>query len=285
MPDLPRLEADDGGTLTFDGARQDDRSERANPNLYNDPSDPRPPQIHVDIREAEYQLQGQLSAPRLARRAEYSDDWRTALAEWVVEYEAFCTQFQGAGYTFVDPLRDVSTPVVMDSAEWTLTAGAPYEITFQASLIEGEGVLETRTRDPKAATPDAATSGAPAAVLDGIDLPGFESMRVAREFSTEVNARAYTGIDTAAKNEIVVDEGVTHRVEYEGQKPGDYAARQAFDDSLDALVGTSEVVFDTAFPGYAIDGVVLGYEPEYRAQSGTDLHTYRVDFLEGTRLS
>jgi len=52
MPDLPRLEADDGGTLTFEGGQQDDRSERANPNLYNDPSDPRPPQIHVDVREA-----------------------------------------------------------------------------------------------------------------------------------------------------------------------------------------------------------------------------------------
>lgn len=278
MTDVPQLEADTD-TLVFDGAQQDERGETANPDLYNDPTNPDPPQVHVDVRESEIGVNGRLSAPRLATRAEYSNDWRTALAEWVVQYESFCTQFQRPGYTFTDPLRDISRTVVMDNAEWSINAGAPYEIQYRTNLITGEAVLEDRDVAEKAATPQPVSD--PMGVLGDTDLTGLTSMSVVRSFDTEVNPRAYTGIGTAEKNEIVAKSGVTHRVEYEGQFEGTRAERQTFDNTLDGLVGTEETTFQTAFPGYAIDGSLLNYNSNYAAETGTKLHAYTLEFIEG----
>jgi len=282
MADVPQLEAATE-TLVFEGAQQDERGETANPNLYNDPTDARPPQVHVDVRESEISVNGRLSAPRLAQRAEYDDDWRTALAEWVVQYESFCTQFQRPGYTFTDPLRNISRTVVMDSAEWTINAGAPYEIQYRTNLITGEAVLEAEDVAEKAANPQPRSD--PMGVLGGTDLTGLTSMTVARSFDTEVNPRAYTGIGTATENEIVAQSGVTHRIEYEGQFEGTRAERQTFDNDLDALVGTEETTFQTAFPGYSIDGSLLDYNSNYAAETGTKMHAYTLEFLEGTVLT
>jgi hypothetical protein len=278
MPDLPRLESDTG-TLVFEGAQQDERSETANPNLYNDPTQ-RDTKVHVDERESEIGVNGRLSAPRLAQRDAYSDDWRTALAEWVVQYESFCTQLQAPGYTFIDPLRDISRTVVMDSVEWTINAGSPYEIQFQTNLITGEAVLEPQDIAEKTANPKPKTD--PMGVIAGTNLTGFTSMSVRRFFKTKTNPKAYSGIDTATKNEIVAESGLTHKIEYEGQFTGDYAERQSFDNTLDALIGkTDEITFQTAFPGYAIDGALLRYDSNFAAETGVKMHSYQLEFMEG----
>jgi len=278
MTDLPRLEADTE-TLVFEGAQQDDRTEQADPDIYNDPTQDIPPQVNVERRASEIGVNGRLSAPRLAQRVEYDDDWRTALAEWVVQYESFCTQFQQPGYTFVDPLRDIERTVVMDQAEWTINAGAPYEIQFRTNLLTGEAVLEQEDIVEKTAAPRPKSD--PMGVLNEISLPGFTSMTVGRTFEAEVNPRAYSGIDTATENEIVAKSGITHRIEYEGQFTGTREERQNFDKALNDVVGTFQLSFETAFPGYTLDGYLLDFDSNYRAQSGTKLHKYSLEFIEG----
>lgn len=281
MTDVPQLEADTD-TLVFDGAQQDERGETANPDLYNDPDVEQAPKVHIDVRESEISVNGRLTAPRLAERPEYSNDWRTALAEWVVQYESFCTQFQQPGYTFVDPLRDISRNVIMDQAEWSINAGAPYEIQYRTNLITGEGVLSKKDVAEKTANPQPVSD--PMGILGNTDLTGLTSMSVIRSFDTEVNPRAYTGIGTATKNEVVANSGVTHRVEYEGQFEGTRQERQDFDNALDSLVGTEQTTFQTAFPGYSLDGTLLNYNSNYGAETGTKMHAYTLEFLEGTFL-
>jgi hypothetical protein len=166
----------------------------------------------------------------------------------------------------------------MDEAEWTINKGAPYEIQYQTNLITGEAVLDTK--DVAEKTADPRPTDEPMGDLNAIPLTGFNSMTVTRAFDTEVNARAYSDIKTATKNEIVAKSGVSHRIEYEGQFPGDRNDRQNFDESLDSLVGSPRVPFQTAFPGYTIDGYLLNYDSNYRAETGEKLHQYSLEFIE-----
>jgi hypothetical protein len=139
------------GTLELRRAQQDERNEDTQPEIFNDPATGEPALALVAERSGTYTIEGTVTAPKLSQQTGFSNDWRQALAEWIVKFESFCYELQGAGYDLVDSHRDKTVPVVCERTQWRLTAGAPYQIEWECDVVIGEGVLEQEARTEKTA--------------------------------------------------------------------------------------------------------------------------------------
>ncbi len=264
------------GTLELRRAQQDERNEDTQPEIFNDPAVDSPPLVLVAERTGSYTMEGTVTAPKLSQDSAFSDDWRQALAEWIVKFESFCYELQGAGYDLVDTHRNKTVPVVLNRTQWRLTAGAPYEIEWEIEVDVGEGVLPQEPRTEKTANIQSAMT-VPASV-GGFDLPGLRDMTVQREFDVDPNARAFE--DTAESNIIIGDSGVMHQIRYRGEFAGTATERQTFDSDINSLIGDEGRTFQTRFPGYSVDGVVLNFRSDFQAQFAGNKHNYELEFLE-----
>jgi hypothetical protein len=221
-------------------------------------------------------MEGTVTAPKLSQDSAFSSDWRQALAEWIVKFESFCYELQGAGYDLVDNNRNKTVAVVLERTQWRLTAGAPYEIEWEIEVRLGEGVLPQDARTEK--TANVQTSMTVPASVGGFDLPGLRDLTVERSFEVNENALAFE--DTAENNLIVADSGVSHRIRYRGEFAGTATERQQFDSDINSLIGDEGRTFQTRFPGYSVDGVVLTFRSDFQAQFAGNKHNYELEFLE-----
>lgn len=268
------------GTLQFRQPQTDGDQREAVGNVTPELGVDRPPLVHIETRDRTRSLRGRVTAPRRAEADPDTDDWEQALANYVDLLESHVSEFQGTGYTFEDDIRDVSVSAVYHSLEWTLSQGAPYEIEFDAGVTVGRGTFDSAGLSRR--TPTVNSGMSVAARVDGNDLPGLRQMAVSRSFGVEVNA-VYNRT-SAENNDVVANEGVRHEITFDGIHTGTHAERRAADDALEALLGQRDpVAFETRFPGYTLQGYVLGYDSNLEARFGENSHHYSLRFVEGTR--
>ena len=268
------------GTLEFRQTQTDEERREAVGSIAAELGVDRPPLVHIQTRDRTRSLRGRVTGPRRAAADPDTDDWQQALANYVGLLESHVSEFQGTGYTFEDDIRDVSVNAVYHSLEWTLKPGAPYEIEFDCGITIGRGTFGTRGLDRR--TPTVDTSMDVAARVDGKDLPGLRQMAVSRSFG--INPNPVYNRTSAENNDVVATEGVRHEISFEGTHTGTDAERTAADDALHALIGQqTPVTFETRFPGYNVEGYVMGYNSTLEARFGTGSHHYSLRFIEGTK--
>jgi len=275
MPDA-RLTHPVRDSLTFEQPQQDQDQREAVASIAAEIGTGDVPLIHVETDERTRTITGRVTAPGRARAAG-TDDWQQALANYLVALEAAVDEFQGEGYTLVDEYRDEKFPVAFHSLSWRVNGGQPNEFEFTADLTVGLGTMEARATTPKTAGPKSGFDYA--ARVAGNPLPGIRQMEVSREFDIETDAVFAPG--DAENNQIIPDSGVRHRVTFSGTHTGTFAERAAADDTLQALQDGEVHTFETKWPGYTLDGKVLGYDSELQASYGTGKTEYTLTFLEG----
>lgn len=263
-------------TLEFRQLQQDEDSQEAVTDIAAEIGDDRPPLVHVRGRNRDRSLTGLVSGSRRARDDDSTADWQQAIANYILELEAHCDEFQGLGYTFQDDIRGESISVCYDSLEWTLRQGQPFDVEFDIGLSVGRGTLDSRGVDVSEATIREDLDVA--ARVDGIDLPGLREFSLSHSWETDV--RSIYNRDTAESNDIVAEEGVQRIWTFEGTHTGTETERSNADAALDSLLGTGLVDFETRFPGYTVEGKVLSYNSDFRAQYGESYHQFALTFIE-----
>ena len=264
------------GSLEFRQAQQDGDTQSADANVISDTGSGLPPLVHVESRERERQIRGLVTGPRRAEADPDTNDWQQALANYIVQLERHVDTLQGEGYTFEDTIRGETVNAVYHAVEWTLKAGRPYEIDFDATLTIGSGVFPPEPLDVPDVTVDSSMDVA--ARVGGVDLPGLRQMRVRREFPTDVTP--LYNKSSAEVNDVKASGSTQHQIEFEGTHTGTDSQRAAADDALEALIGDSSTTFETRFPGYSLDGAMMEYESNLESTFGTNMHQYRLRFLE-----
>jgi hypothetical protein len=262
-------------TLEFRQAQIDDGNQSADENVIDEVGTGGPPLVHVESREREHTIQGLVTAPRRARNDPNTNDWEQALANYLVELERRVDTLQGDGYTFEDDLANESFDCVYHAVEWTLQAGRPYEVEFDATVTAGQGVLGSESLSVPSVTVGTFDAGAK---LDGNLLPGLRQLTVRREFG--IDPMPLYDKSSAEVNDIQVSGNRQHRIVFEGTWTGDDATRRGNEDTIEALVGQSGINMELRLPGYTLTGTVLDYSRDYESTYGTDQHQYRVEFLQ-----
>lgn len=265
-------------TLTFRQTQADEDAQNAVGNVAPQLGTDNPPLVHIETKERERTLRGRVTGPRRAQQDSDTDDWMQALANYIDRLEGHVTEFQGDGYTLIDTQRGTSLNTILHSIEWTLVPGAPYEVQFDANLSVGKGAMDSRSINRR--NPTVNDSMDVVGRVGGIDLPGLRQFQVSRSFGVEVSPVYYRG--SAENNDVVASEGVRQEIVFEGTHSGSREEREAADAELDALVGR-DVVFETRFPGYELEGVVMGYDSNFEARMGPRQHHFTLRFIEGER--
>lgn len=267
-------------TLDFHQAQSDETNRQAVANIANEIGVERPSLVHTETREVERQIRGRVSAPRRASADPNTNDWRQSLANYVDLLESHVDEFQGEGYTLVDDNLGINKQCVLESIEWGLNQGSPYEVEYTANILVGKGVFDERdivTRSPTV------NSGMTTMLeIDGESLPGMRDYTMNR--GIEIDLKATFNRSTAENNQAVVTEGVQQRVSFEGTITGSQSVREAKDKALDSKLATKDpLILKTQFPGYELSGYVVGYNSTQEVRMGERVHEYSFEFVEGTR--
>lgn len=275
-----RLTHPDRDTLDFPQRQESEHSTEAVANIANELGVDRPSLVNTESREVERQIRGTVTGPRRARVSSSTDDWMQALADYVDTLEAHVNEFQGTGYTLVDDIRDFTGNAVLESVEWSVTPGAPFEFDYSANLKLGRGTFSS---DPISRRNPAVNDAMNVMLrVDGIDLPGMRDYSVSKSIGVDV--RANFGRSDTDNNDVVIDEGVQQSISFEGTHTGTAEERAAAFDTLDQLAVTKEpVTLETRFPGYTLEGFIVEYTSSQEQRFGTDLEHYTLEFVEGTR--
>jgi len=265
------------GTLEFRQRQESEDPRQSVTDTAPEVGTDRKPLVHVRTRERQRTVRGTVTGQRRAANDADTDDWEQALANYVAQLEAHMDEFQGTGYTYEEDLRNLSLSAVLTNLEWTYQPQAPYQIEFALQVDIGRGVFEERPIDLE--TPTVDNSMDVLATVGGFDLPGVREMRHERGVGFETNAVYAKG--DAENNDIVIIEGVTHRVTIQGTHSGTDAERRTADANLGGLEGGGQVTLETRFPGYSMDGYVTNYTTTGEARRGGNQHRYALTFLEG----
>lgn len=272
-------------TLEFRGGQNSEHRRQAVANVTNELATDRLPLVHTETRDVRHTERGTATGLRRARNDPDTSNARQALANYAVELEAHVDEFQGdPGYSYVADQTDTSRDAVLESVEWSLTPGRTYELDYEASIVAGRSTFAAEGIDPEGVTVGAGT--APMLTVDGVACPGMRDYRVETSIGVEVNA--VFNRNTAENNDVIPQEGRGRVVAYEGVHTGTQTERAAADAALRDLLATREdVTLETVFPGYSMDGFVMGYNstfPQNRSFGTTEgSHQYRIEFVEGTR--
>lgn len=269
------------GDLTFRQGQADEDTHEAVADITAELGVDRPPLVHITTRERARVIRGRVTAPRRAAADANTTDseWRQALANYIDLLESHVDEFQGTGYTLEDTARDENLQSIYHTVEWTLRPGDPYDVEFTANVVIGRGTFESRSIQQRNPTVDSGMNVA--AKVDGNDLPGLREMVVRRSFGFDVSA-VYDK-SSAENNDVVINEGVTHEITFRGTHTGTQSARATADQTLDGLIGSGAVTFETAFPGYDLEGFVLDYASDYEQRFGGNSHHYDLRFVEGIK--
>jgi hypothetical protein len=275
-----RLTHPDRGELPFYQGQSDESSTQAVANIANELGVDRPSLVHTETREGERQIRARVTGPRRARNDPDTDDWQQALANYVDLLESHVDEFQGDGYTLVDDELDIEKQVILESVEWSLTPGQPYDLEYTANLVVGRGTFESESIDRRNPT---VNDGMDVMLrVDGVDLPGFRDLQVSR--SVGVSPNAVFDRDSAENNDAVLDEGVQQTLTFEGIHVGTPAERANAHDALDNLVATADpITLETRFPGYSLEGFVTAYGPTQESRFAGEMNHFAFEFVEGTR--
>ncbi|AFH22175.1 hypothetical protein OSG_eHP18_00090 [environmental Halophage eHP-18] len=267
MPDA-RLTHTTRATLPFRQRQQDDDETTAQANITKQVGVDSDPLVHTETRERSQPVRGLATGSR------------QDLADYADKLEAHVGEFQGDGYTYEDDLLNTSVQCILERIKWSLKPGRTDSLQYEADLQIGRGTMEAQPIRRRNPTYNASMT--PMLRVDGIDLPGMRSYELERTVGAEVNA--VFDRSTAENNDIVVNEGESTQITFEGTLTGPLSSRESTDNQLRALAPTSDpVTLETKFPGYSLDGYVLEYVSRQRGNMGEQRHDYRIVFVEGIK--
>lgn len=266
-------------TLEFRQGQQDDWQRDAATDITSEIGTDRPSLVHTKTRESTRTIRGTVSGLKRARESATSGA-RQALATYADELESHVDEFQGTGYTLVDDQLGYEKQGVLEGVEWSVTPGAVYDLSYEATVQVGRGTFEARTRTTR--DPSVRDAMDVMLTVDGVALPGMLEYKVQR--SVGVNVNAVFDRDTAENNDVVFEEGVQQTISFEGVHSGSLAEREQADAALDALVATKNAVpVVTKFPGYELSMFVVSYTSTLEEQRGGNSHRYQIELVEGVR--
>lgn len=236
--------------------------------------------VHTQSRKNRRTIRGVVSAFKQSRELGVSDGVQ-ALADYADRLEGHLNEFQGdPGYTLIDDQLDLSKNAVLESVQWSLTPGKKYELEYEAVVVVGQGTFESGAIDRR--NPTVNTNMDVMVRVDGNPLPGFRDYQVSKEIGAEV--KGLFNRDSAENNDVLIQDGAEQRVTFDGVHSGTLAERRQADAELDAIVATENpVTLETRFPGYSLDGFVIGYNSTLEDQRGGNSHRYRLEFVVGKR--
>ena len=267
-------------TLEFRQAQSEELQRETVSNITAEIGVDRRPLVHTETRDERREIRGRVSAPRRARNDSGTNDWRQALANYVDLLESHVDEFQGDGYQYVNDELGTSKQAILESVSWELRPGQPYDIPFDASVIIGRGVFESKPIEQRNPTVD--TGQSTYLVVDGVACPGMRQYQKTTEVGVEPTA--IFNRDSAENNDVVPDAGVTERIVFEGTHTGTRAQRASDDAALSDLLATADpITCETAFPGYDLEGYVTAYNSTFEARFGQEKHDYRLEFTVGER--
>lgn len=275
-------------TLTFRGGQSSETQREAVASVTNELATDRKPLVHTETRDVRNTERGTATGIRRAQNDPDTSDAYQALANYAVELEAHVDEFQGAsvddGYTYENDQTDTGQAAVLESIEWSLTPGRRYELDYEGSIIVGNGTMSAEDISPESVTVGATFDAM--LRLDGIELPGFRDYRVSTSIGVDPNP--VFNRESAENNDIINTEGRQRRVAFEGVHTGTQTERAADDAALSDRLATKEnVTLETRFPGYSMDGYLVGYNSTFEQNrafgSTTGSHRYRIEFVEGQR--
>jgi hypothetical protein len=217
---------------------------------------------------------GLLTGFRLSNQSGYSSDPRTALVEWTLQAEAFVDGAQGAGYEFTDTETNTTRSGVIESFEWSIRGGAPFEVEFNFSVVRGEGA------DPVGESVPDSIGSATDLVIDGQTVDTYRELQVEKSEEADEFRRAFA--DSPDDNDVLTDGGVTREITVVGRVSGDANTRLAFDDAVSASIGDDAfITISEPFTGRTFTGMINDYESS-REAGITRLGDFSVTVIEGS---
>lgn len=222
----------------------------------------------------EHSFVGLVTAPKLSNNQDFSDDWKTALSEYLHKLEGFAYSRQFEGYTLEDTHRDRTMDICISELNWEIEAGSPYQLSYELTLQTGVGAMPDDPISYGSSTPGGGWT------LDGNDLGNFEYISGVRSPQTKVQVRAFAG--GPEENDIITESAAERVFNFRGTYPGSNTEQNIFDDTMESLIKNETVTFSTDFPGYNIDGIVISYSSERQSSFGEgSMMKYEFDFHQG----
>lgn len=200
-------------------------------------------------------ISGVATGNRISDESGFSNDYDTALAEWVLQLEALVNGQQGDGYQLSRDYRNDTINGTIETAEWTRRGGEVWEVGWNMEIVRGDG----------AGPYDQVTWSLPGTATTGSYEVAGETLSNVREFQVEKTQpfeqyrRAFA--DSPDENDLLADAGALRRITVIGEVEGTETERNNFDDSLTSSIGqdTSVTVRDK-LTGRELSGFVDSYD-------------------------
>lgn len=279
MPDIILTSTTGNRSTTLWNAQDDQREVQGNTRVDAPPTFQSDEALLTQLEgQEQFSLSGIATGNRISNQSGYSDDPLTALAEWVVEYEAYCNGQQGDGHTLSLPHRNLTYNGAISNISWEREAGAKYEVRWQLTFKRGRAL-----QSPNDTSLDSVSPTSNAYLDDGnIYLHNIERKRVSKKQKIKTYPVAYAD---PGDNELLDKSGVVRRwtvigsVENDTGDPDD--ERNQIDADIRALVGQdTAVTFTEPFPGRTKTVMVDSYETT-REAGVTRLGKYALELVEG----
>jgi hypothetical protein len=216
---------------------------------------------------------GVVTGNRLSTESGYSNDPVAALAEWVLDAERYVDGAQGTGYEFTDTRTGRTRAGVIESFEWTRTAGASLDVEYNLGVTLGEGA------DPVALSEPDPIGSETDLVVDGETIDTYRQIQVTKREDTNPFRRAFA--DDPSDNDVLTEGGATREITVVGRVSGDKTTRLAFDDALRSSIGQDEfITVAEPFTGRTFEGMINDFESSDEAGI-TRLGDFAVTVVEG----
>jgi hypothetical protein len=229
--------------------------------------------------EHAYNYTGFVTANRLTSQSAYSDDPRTALAEWVAQMDAYINGSQGSGATLQDNDRGRTVTGGLESFGWQNNRGEKYQVDYDLTLLRGEVTAPDEPISPDPVNPTSTAS------LDGYDLGDLRTWRSTKRQKLEVFT-FYAGAeedaydDAEGPNGITTDSGAIRRFNMGGRITGESRVT-SFDDNMESLVGTNNTAeFVEPLTGRSFTVTVANYNST-RESGISRTMSYDLELIEG----
>ena len=211
------------------------------------------------------------SANRLSELDAYSDDLRTALAEYAQQIHRLVAPSQGGGWELSDTSRDETVRGYFESARWQVNEAEPYVVSCNAEFKRGDGIESADANIPASGPANPTDT----ATLDGVDLGAFESWSEKVKTTVKGYDLVFEGPDQRTLRET---EGVVREVTIRGKATDTFADIEAV---VDANKGEDVTVsYESAFPGESVDVVIKDWRGT-RRQEHEQMGEYDLTLVEG----
>lgn len=219
-------------------------------------------------------IQGGATALQISRDGAYSSDPRTALAEWVADFDAILRGAPGDGLELSRDYRGDTFEGYVDTLQWTVRGGETLDVAFSVSFIRGQGLSVYERPSPVDVT-----------VTDEWSV-NDRPLDFVAEFSSQktmgVNVSRRTFAESPDDNDLTTDSGVRREITATGTVVGTDSERNQFDaDLADTLGNDTLISVEEGLTGQTFTGMVSAYSATDEAGRYRD-NDFSVTIVEGS---